>query len=137
MPQERILSKFSCVIYCSSNGTNWKEFQDITYCESCGDKTFICPHKLTVNESVFELPQNISFIKFVRPKLQYNPQVVKQSIDNYKKNEYKNAGMDFQTGNFGVAMTNYPASYPFSENDDNFVMKVLREGNSDVGFVSH
>jgi hypothetical protein len=83
------------------------------------------------------LPKNTSFIKFVRPKLQYNPQVVKQSIENFKKNEYKNAGMDFQMGNFGATMTNYPASYPLSENDDNFAMKMLREGNSEFGFVSH
>ena len=36
--QERILSKWSCMMYTSTNGNNWKEMKENKYCDSCGDK---------------------------------------------------------------------------------------------------
>ncbi|XP_066277245.1 uncharacterized protein [Branchiostoma lanceolatum] len=71
--QEHILSKYSAMLYFSTNfGRNFEEFKEGAFCPSCGEKTVICPHKVTTKDKVFILPKNCTHIKVVRPKLRVN-----------------------------------------------------------------
>ena len=36
--QDRVLSKWSCLLHTSSNGTIWNDCKQIKYCDNCGDK---------------------------------------------------------------------------------------------------
>ena len=36
--QDRVLSKWSCILHTSSNGAIWNDCKQIKYCENCGDK---------------------------------------------------------------------------------------------------
>jgi hypothetical protein len=40
-PQERILSRFSCILASSNNGRAWTDFDSVSYCDSCADNVFI------------------------------------------------------------------------------------------------
>ncbi|XP_019646169.1 PREDICTED: uncharacterized protein LOC109486719 [Branchiostoma belcheri] len=75
-PHEHILSKYSSMLYFSTNfGRNFEEFKEGAFCPSCGEKTVICPHKVTTKDKVFILPKNCTHIKVVRPKLRVNIEV--------------------------------------------------------------
>ncbi|XP_035672487.1 uncharacterized protein LOC118413296 [Branchiostoma floridae] len=75
-PHEHILSKYSAMLYFSTNfGRNFEEFKEGAFCPSCGEKTVICPHKVTTKDKVFILPKNCTHIKVVRPKLRVNIEV--------------------------------------------------------------
>jgi len=39
-PQERVLSRFACMLASSSNGRAWTDFDSASYCDSCADKVF-------------------------------------------------------------------------------------------------
>jgi hypothetical protein len=36
--QDRIFSKWACLIQTSSNGEEWHDMKGIKYCENCGEK---------------------------------------------------------------------------------------------------
>nr|XP_014343728.1 PREDICTED: uncharacterized protein LOC102353636 [Latimeria chalumnae] len=67
-PDEIVLNKYAAVIYTScNNGQIYEEVKGVTACRSCGEKTLICPHKIS-NNSVIELPKNCTHIKISRPR---------------------------------------------------------------------
>ncbi|XP_022086611.1 uncharacterized protein LOC110977099 isoform X2 [Acanthaster planci] len=67
VPQESILSKYSVMIYTTTNQRKtWHELKDAKFCTSCGEKTVLCPHKVS-GEKVIMLPHNCSHIKLSRP----------------------------------------------------------------------
>ncbi|XP_033633186.1 uncharacterized protein LOC117294776 [Asterias rubens] len=67
VPQESILSKYSVMIYTSTNHKKtWHELKDAKFCTSCGEKTVLCPHKVN-GEKIVNLPHNCSHIKLSRP----------------------------------------------------------------------
>lgn len=67
IPHERILSKYSAMMYYSCNqGKNYHEFKDAKFCASCGETTLLCPHKVT-DQKVVSLPHNCTHIKIIRP----------------------------------------------------------------------
>lgn len=70
--QDRIFSKWACAMHTSTNGTVWYDCKQVKFCNNCGEKTFICPHKLSLQESIIKIPPNTLYLKFSRPKLQYN-----------------------------------------------------------------
>ncbi|KAH9524740.1 hypothetical protein Btru_027658 [Bulinus truncatus] len=73
--QEQIFSKYSAMLYTSNNqGKSFEEFKDAKYCASCGEKTLICPHKLSGPEKILILPHHCSHIKITRPKVRINKQ---------------------------------------------------------------
>lgn len=37
-PQERVLSRFACMLESSGNGRAWADFDLASYCDSCADK---------------------------------------------------------------------------------------------------
>ncbi|XP_041124926.1 uncharacterized protein LOC121325916 [Polyodon spathula] len=66
-PDERALNKYAAMIYTScSEGKMYEEAKGAAFCNSCGEKTFICPHKMA-NNCVLELPPNCTHIKISRP----------------------------------------------------------------------
>ena len=67
IPHERIMSKYSAMMYYSCNqGKNYHEFKDAKFCASCGETTLLCPHKVAV-EKIVSLPHNCTHIKITRP----------------------------------------------------------------------
>jgi len=40
-PQDRVLSRFACMLESSNNGRAWTDFDLASYCDSCADKVFI------------------------------------------------------------------------------------------------
>nr|XP_054766729.1 uncharacterized protein LOC129273690 [Lytechinus pictus] len=69
IPQEAILSKYSIMVYTSTNQKKtFHGLKDAKFCASCGEKTVICPHKVS-NEKIIILPHNCSHIKLSRPKV--------------------------------------------------------------------
>ncbi|XP_077869696.1 uncharacterized protein LOC100375393 [Saccoglossus kowalevskii] len=72
VPQETILSKYSSMIYTSTNhAKTFNELKDAKFCSSCGEKTVICPHKIGGDKIVI-LPHNCTHIKLSRPKVRIN-----------------------------------------------------------------
>jgi hypothetical protein len=89
--QDRVFSRFAASMMTGFNGTIWHEFPGVKFCSNCGDKTLICPHKMPVGETVFEVPAGTRFLKFSRPRLQYNQFMIKRSLDLFKKSDsYQN-----------------------------------------------
>lgn len=69
IPQESILSKYSIMVYTSTNQKKtFHELKDAKFCASCGEKTVVCPHKVS-NEKIIVLPHNCTHIKLSRPKV--------------------------------------------------------------------
>ncbi|XP_072030797.1 uncharacterized protein [Amphiura filiformis] len=69
VPHETILSKYSVMIYTSANSKKtYHELKDAKFCASCGEKTVLCPHKVSV-EKVITLPHHCTHIKLSRPKV--------------------------------------------------------------------
>ena len=56
--QDRIFSKWACAMHTSTNGTVWYDCKQVKFCNNCGEKTFICPHKLSLQESIIKIHQN-------------------------------------------------------------------------------
>ena len=84
--QDRLFSKWACTMQTSVNGETWHDIPQLSYCSNCGDNTFICPHKLSANEAaVIQVPAQTTFLRFARPKLQYNRYIVTKSLDTYKR----------------------------------------------------
>ncbi|XP_041369445.1 uncharacterized protein LOC121383457 [Gigantopelta aegis] len=78
IPQERVFSKYAVMAYTSNNqGKTFDEFKDAKYCPSCGEKTVICPHKLGGSKKIIVLPHNCSHIKFTRPMVRINKELLK------------------------------------------------------------
>ena len=104
-------------------------------------QTLICPHKLSCNEAIIQIPPNTIFLKFSRPKLHYNQYLVKRALDAFKKFELKLPENDIQHGQQASVMTNYKADYTQDPNPSNlsksaYSIKLLKEGDADIGFVS-
>ncbi|KAH3789098.1 hypothetical protein DPMN_167267, partial [Dreissena polymorpha] len=79
IPQERVFSKYAAMVYTSNNqGKSFEEFKDAKFCQSCGEKTVICPHKLPGSEKVFPLPINCTHIKISRPKVKINKELMRE-----------------------------------------------------------
>ncbi|XP_077992401.1 uncharacterized protein LOC144446500 isoform X2 [Glandiceps talaboti] len=75
VPQETILSKYSAMIYTSTNhAKSFHELKDAKFCTSCGEKTVICPHKVC-GDKVMILPHNCTHLKLSRPKVRINVEI--------------------------------------------------------------
>ncbi|XP_071503416.1 uncharacterized protein [Diadema antillarum] len=69
IPQESILSKYSIMVYTSTNQKKtFHELKDAKFCASCGEKTVICPHKVS-SEKIIILPHHCTHIKLSRPRV--------------------------------------------------------------------
>ena len=96
----------------------------------------ICPHKLSLSEAVIKVPVNTQFLKFSRPKLQYNQFMVKRAVDAYKKQILKIPDADIQAGESVNMLTNYMVNYPanyYNNAETSEVIKMLNEGNEALG----
>jgi hypothetical protein len=36
--QDRVFSKWACLLQASSDGSSWHDMKDVKYCENCGEK---------------------------------------------------------------------------------------------------
>lgn len=71
IPQEQITSKYSAMIYTSSDGgRNFYPLKAAHHCLSCDQKTVLCPHKVCEDDLVIQLPANVSHLKISRPSFQ-------------------------------------------------------------------
>ncbi|PIK48081.1 hypothetical protein BSL78_15051 [Apostichopus japonicus] len=69
IPQEAILSKYSIMIYTSTNNKKaFHELKDAKFCPSCCEKTVVCPHKVS-GEKIITLPHNCTHVKLSRPRI--------------------------------------------------------------------
>ena len=130
--QDRVFSRFAASMMTGFNGAIWHEFPGVKFCSNCGDKTLICPHKMPVGETVFEVPAGTRFLKFSRPRLQYNQFMIKRSLDQFKKSDSK-----FQQSSTTIVLTNYKAQYPqdIVQYQSRESLNILNEGNPEIGMV--
>jgi hypothetical protein len=133
--QDRLLSKWACIMQTSPNGIVWYDCKLVKYCENCGDKTLICPHKLSLNECIIKIPPLTNYLKFFRPKLKYNEFTVKRALDIFKMNQLKMNEADLQYTENTAVMTNYISEYTNKANKDLDALKTLDEGNPKIGMV--
>ncbi len=95
---------------------------------------------MPLNEAVIELPVDTLYLKFSRPKLQYNQFIAKRSLDTYKKQVLKYSDTQFQNSENGdnIVLTNY-AQFSSSEiNNDNVeCIRLMNEGDPNIGLVNH
>jgi len=96
--QEKLLSKYSCNLYSSADdGKTFNEMSCGKYCISCGNKTVICPHKLTVDSSIIRLPNNSTHLMIKRPfiKVKLLPSFnKKESLKSDTKTSKINVGIN-------------------------------------------
>ncbi|KAE8589512.1 hypothetical protein XENTR_v10017594 [Xenopus tropicalis] len=66
-PDETLLSRYAAMIYLSrDNGRIYEEVPGASLCNSCGEKTFLCPHKIVASSEIC-LPSSCTHIKICRP----------------------------------------------------------------------
>lgn len=89
-----------------------------------------------MNEATIEIPPNTQYLKFSRPKLQYNQFIVKRALDSHKKQLLRISNPDFQFSNTSV-LTNYLPEYPtdLMQNSNDEAVTLLNEGNAELGMV--
>ncbi len=98
-PQERVLSRFACMLATSNNGRAWTDFDLASYCDSCADKvfnknlllfffliillqTYLCPHKFAEAQTIVRIPDGSKYIRISRPVLKYNESLIRYVFDN-------------------------------------------------------
>ncbi|MEE6486693.1 hypothetical protein FKM82_014674 [Ascaphus truei] len=66
-PNETLLNRYAAMIYTTTdNGRIYDEIAGASMCNSCGEKTFLCPHKVGGTQ-VTDLPKHCTHIKICRP----------------------------------------------------------------------
>ncbi|XP_033102930.1 uncharacterized protein LOC117105765 isoform X2 [Anneissia japonica] len=84
VPQETVLSKYSVMLYTSTNSKQtFHELKDGKFCSSCGEKTVLCPHKVS-DEMIITLPHQCTHIKLSRPKIRLPVELKKKSKESTK-----------------------------------------------------
>lgn len=76
-PQDRILSRFSYMLESSTNGRAWTDFELSSFCDSCADKVYLCPHRFAEAQTIARVPDGTKFIRISRPALKYNEALVR------------------------------------------------------------
>jgi hypothetical protein len=135
--QDRVFSKWACLLQASSDGSSWHDMKDVKYCENCGEKTLICPHKITDNELVLPLPSNAKYFRLLRPKLQYNQMIVKKALDGYKKQVGQIVpNTDLYVSENTLVLTNYTPEFVLrDQNQNEECIRLLNEGDPEIGMV--
>ena len=52
-PQERVLSRFACMLESSANGRAWIDFDLASYCDSCADKVIYLSLEIIIKQNQF------------------------------------------------------------------------------------
>lgn len=136
--QDRVFSKWACRMQTSVDGAVWHDAKDVRYCENCGEKTLICPHKLAMNEDVFEVPAQTRYLKFTRPKLQFNQNLVRRGLEVYKRQAARIADVSMHMSDANI-LTNYMNEFP-TEVEPKLreeSIRGLNEGNPSIGMVCY
>ncbi|CAF1470079.1 unnamed protein product [Adineta steineri] len=110
-PQERILSRFSCKLASSSNGQAWTDFESVSYCDSCADYTYLCPHKFPEDQTIVRVPDGTKYILISRPILKYNESLIRKVMNDNKKLINQMLPPIYQQNNASVMRTNYPGNF--------------------------
>lgn len=97
----------------------------------------ICPHKLSTHESVIEIPPHTQYLRFSRPKLQYNQFMVKRALENHKKQLVRISNSEYQFTSLSV-LTNYMPDFPADalQVSNEETVQLLNEGNANIGMVN-
>ncbi|XP_056389139.1 uncharacterized protein LOC130283530 isoform X2 [Hyla sarda] len=67
-PDEMLLNRYAVMIYTSTdNGGIFEEMEGAAVCNSCGEKTILCPHKVARSLEIC-LPRSCTHIKICRPR---------------------------------------------------------------------
>ncbi|XP_063289642.1 uncharacterized protein LOC134574477 isoform X1 [Pelobates fuscus] len=68
-PDETLLSRYAAMIYTTTdNGKVYEELAGASMCFSCGERTLLCPHKIS-GTRVVSVPKHCTHIKICRPHL--------------------------------------------------------------------
>ncbi|CAF1157364.1 unnamed protein product [Rotaria sordida] len=110
-PQERVLSRFSYMLASSNNGRAWTDFDLASYCDSCADKTYLCPHKFAEAQVIVQVPDGTKYIRISRPTLKYNEALIKSvMIDNQTLFDQMLPPI-YQQNTASIMRTNYPGYF--------------------------
>lgn len=84
-------------------------------------------------EAIIKLPNNTNYLKFSRPKLKINQNLVKRALDSYKKPDTA-----YQVGENSIVLTNYKTKYPTIQKDElnRETVSLLSQGNPEIGMVT-
>lgn len=101
-------------------------------------KTLICPHKLANHEAIIQIPTGTQYLKFSRPKLQFNQFMVKRALDSHKKQLIRISNSENQFDSIPV-LTNYEPEFPVEimQNVNDETILLLNEGNPNIGMVKN
>ncbi|CAF1018673.1 unnamed protein product [Adineta ricciae] len=114
-PQERVLSRFACVIASSTNGLLWTDFNSATYCESCADNTYLCPHKFPESQTIVRVPDGTKYVRISRPPLKYNEALIRKVMNDNKKLITQMLPPIYQQNDASILRTNYPGHFNSNE----------------------
>ncbi|CAF3942368.1 unnamed protein product, partial [Rotaria sp. Silwood2] len=110
-PQERVLSRFSYMLASSNNGRAWTDFDLASYCDSCADKTYLCPHKFAEAHMIVRVPDGTKYIRISRPTLKYNEALIRSvMIDNQTLFDQMLPPI-YQQNTASIMRTNYPGYF--------------------------
>ncbi|CAF3069840.1 unnamed protein product [Rotaria socialis] len=110
-PQERIISRFSYMLESSNNGRAWADFELSSFCDSCADKTYLCPHKFAEAQIIARVPDGTKYIRISRPILKYNDTLVRSvMIDNQTLFDQMLPPI-YQQNTASIMRTNYPGYF--------------------------
>lgn len=89
-----------------------------------------------MNEDVLEVPVGTRYLKFTRPRLQFNQNLVRRGLEVYKKQVARISSVDLHMS-AGNILTNYANEFPAeieSKLRDESI-RGLNEGNPNIGMV--
>ncbi|CAF4533134.1 unnamed protein product [Rotaria sp. Silwood1] len=134
-PQERTLSRFSYMLESSNNGRAWTDFDLASYCDSCADKTYLCPHKFAEAQMIVKVPDGTKYIRISRPTLKYNEALIRSvMIDNQTLFDQMLPSI-YQQNTASIMRTNYPGY--FNTNQELQRRAPSSDSQSDVGPLIH
>lgn len=92
---------------------------------------------MSANEAVIQVPAQTRFLKFTRPKLQFNQTVVKRALDSYKKQIAQIVpNTDLHVSENVLVLTNYSPDYvPLDLKINEECNRLLNEGDPEIAMV--
>ena len=68
----------------TDRGKTYRTLDSLTFCNKCGTKTLLCPHRILSKEDL-ELPDNTTHIRFAHPILRLRSRLKTSSHEDHEK----------------------------------------------------